>query len=313
MSTKPQVRRLNAEPTDEEKQAGFDAEAAIAAEAAEVRGEATELTSELWLALRPLLLKPFHSSFIVALTAGEGKPYASTGIRSVHVQQHRMDAVLTPFWWRETITYSDGGKLCHVRIDVGTWTVADDRVWDTFFTRESWGGVDRGTGLGNLYKGSYTNAAKRAYAAIGPGQHVYMGAADLDPDTDPDAAKAQASSGEDRPLSAEGVQKVLASLVEAGLDDVEAGALLQKVGVESPDAMRRKHALELREIIDARPVPPEQLIAVREAIPEDFSAEQVRILLVEAGVEAVERVDEALAALTIGQARRLIEDLAGAQ
>ncbi len=296
MSEKPQVRRIYPDPTDDEKQAAFDAEAAIAVEAAELRRESTELTIELWTRLRPLLLKPFHRAFIVALSAGEGKPYASEGIRSVHVQQHRMDGVLTPFWWREVVAYEEGARVCRVVVEVGPKDAP-------IFSRESRGGVERAQGLGNHYKGSYTNSAKLAFAKVGPGQHVYMGAADLDPDTDADAAKNQAAGA---PLDAETVQRVLAGLASVGLSDEEISRALADVGLDSPDGMARTHAMKLRELVDVRPAGDELVARVREARPLGWDERRFKLALASVGVNDNSDVDAALKSLTVGAAEALV-------
>lgn len=177
---------------DAAMQAAMESEAAIVAEAADVRGDA-ELTGALFMKLRPLLRRPIPDAFIVSTPSVKGKPYDSTGVKSVQVLSDRMDAVLTPFWWWEEIhyfgdDYERGGNLCEVTVHVG---VPGERP---LFSRTSRGGVNQASTLGNRYKGSYTNAAKRAFAAVGPGHEIYLGAADLDPDTNPDAAKQQERS-----------------------------------------------------------------------------------------------------------------------
>lgn len=162
-------------------------EQAIADEAAAIRGSGEPmLTAELLVQLLPLLRRPIPSGYITTVGKVEGKPYPSTGVKSVQVQIDRMDNVLTPLGWQESVTYYEDGKRAHVVITV---IDPDGKV---LFKRESMGGVNRASTTGNLYKGSYTNAAKVAFARVGPGREVYLGAADFDPDTDPDAAGAQA-------------------------------------------------------------------------------------------------------------------------
>lgn len=163
-------------------------EQAIAEEAATIRGDATELTPELFLKLWPLLKRPIPQGFIQTVGKTEGKPYPSTGVRSIQVQIDRMNNVLTPLWWWDEVTYEEEGKLANVTVYVGAPSQGLILV-----ERSSRGGVQRGSGIGNLYKGSYTNAAKRAFAAIGPGHEVYLGATDLDPDVDEDAAQQAAT------------------------------------------------------------------------------------------------------------------------
>jgi hypothetical protein len=175
-------------------------EQGIADAAAAVRYGATELTLDLFLVLYDFLRLPIHEGYLETVTAGEGKPYESTGIRSVQVQHDRMNSVLTPLWWQEHVAYEVDGKLCHVTVYIGRdlYGALEDR--DVFFDREAWGGVERGSTTGNLYKGSYTNAAKMAFARIGPGHEVYIGALDFDPDVSSDAAKAQATRDELPPV-----------------------------------------------------------------------------------------------------------------
>jgi hypothetical protein len=157
----------------------------IRVRAEELRGDANELTPDLFLKLYPLLREPIHEGYLETVSKGDGKPYESTGIRSVQVQHDRMNNVLTPLWWDEVVEYEQDGRLCRVTIRIGPPDGALAR-------RSSWGGVERGSTTGNLYKGSYTNAAKMAFARIGPGREVYIGALDFDPDVSEDAASAQA-------------------------------------------------------------------------------------------------------------------------
>lgn len=183
------------DPTTPAGAAAYEAD--IAARAAAIRGDAVELTPALLLALVPLLREPIPAAYIQQIGVTEGKPYESTGIRSVQVQVNRMDAVLTPLWWRDVPEYEQDGKLCRVTVQVGNpppeagtmgAVVGAGRV---LVSRSSYGGVQRGSSTGNIYKGSYTNAAKRAFALVGPGHEVYLGEADLDPDVNEAVASQQ--------------------------------------------------------------------------------------------------------------------------
>jgi hypothetical protein len=162
----------------------------LAQQAEKVREEFDEplMDRRLFMALWPLLTAPIPEGFLLTVSAGEGKPYPSTGVRSVQVQKNRLDNVLGPLWWSERREYSDDYKLCTVTIAV------HDSNGEAILTRQAYGGVDRGNTLGNKAKGSYTNAAKQAFAQIGPGREVYIGATDNDPDVDPEAAKQQSRS-----------------------------------------------------------------------------------------------------------------------
>jgi hypothetical protein len=165
-------------------------EEAIRAEAEAIRGDASELTPALLRKLRPLLRKPIPSAFIQSVGVVKGKPYESTGIKSVQVQMDRLDNVLGSDWWGYTRTFHDDGRLC----EVVAWVGSDPER--PLVRRDSFGGVNQASTTGNLYKGSFTNAAKPCFARLGPGWEVYVGATDFDPDTDAEAAQAQAEGQE---------------------------------------------------------------------------------------------------------------------
>lgn len=161
-------------------------EEAIATEAAALREDKTDLDHGLFMELWALARRPIPSGFIQHVGVVTGKPYESDGVRSVQVQHDRMNNVFTPlWWWEDDPVYEQDGKLCFVTVHIGS-----DRD-KPMMSRSSWGGMKQASTLGNLFKGSYTNAAKVAFARVGPGHEVYLGAADFDPDTDEDAAKAQ--------------------------------------------------------------------------------------------------------------------------
>lgn len=207
----------------------------IAREARKLRIGEQRLTADLFLKLWVLLRRPIPQGFVRSLPKLEGKPYASTGISAVQVQITRMDNVLTPLWWWDSVEYHEDGKLAHVKVIVG------DRHGGgaVLLNREAWGGVNRGSTVGNLYKGSYTNAAKVAFARIGPGWEVYLGATDFDPDTDVEAARAQGKG--EAPvdvISARGVSSLMKLVTEHG----KAGKLplmLTTVGAESINVLTR--------------------------------------------------------------------------
>lgn len=222
----------------------------IADEAAEIRGDQVGMTPELFVKLRSLLRTPFHDGLITSLGVCDGKPYASTGLRSVQVQHDRMNNVLTEVGWNELIEYHEEGKLAQVIVRVV------DLDGNVIFARESWGGVNRGSTLGNLRKGSYTNAAKVAFARIGPGREVYIGATGFDPDVDESAAKEQVKSpraetpgkpAEETPLSAEQCDRVRVSVLDAGVDEKTRKLWLVAVGAESWETLTIKQAWDLKE------------------------------------------------------------------
>lgn len=178
--------KVSPEPTAEEFAAAREYEAEVAEQASEIRGESAELTPELFMKLYPLLTKPIPAAYIKTIGTTTGKPYESTGIRSVQVQIDRMNSVLTPLWWWDHVEYEQDGKLATVTIYVGDQSAPGNT--EPLIRRSSRGGVGQGSGAGNIYKGSYTNAAKLAFARLGPGHEVYLGAADLDPDVNQEVA-----------------------------------------------------------------------------------------------------------------------------
>lgn len=184
-------------------------EQAIADRARGVWDDSEELSPLLLERLYPLLAEPIPEAFIVRSPAGAGKPYESTGIKSVQVQIDRMNNVLGPAWWHDKASWNDDGTVCWVKVYIGR--IGDEHP--PLAIRHAVGGVDRGNTRGNLYKGSYTNAAKPAFARLGPGHEIYIGAADFDPDVNPQAAeeqaKRQAQSGEPEGEMTRGLAKEL--------------------------------------------------------------------------------------------------------
>lgn len=223
-------------------------EQTIADEAAAIRNGAATLTPDLLVRLLPLLRRPIPDGFITHIGVVKGKPYESTGIKSVQVQIDRMDNVLTPLAWNHDVVYTEGGKLAQVIVRVL------DGTGKALFSRESWGGVNQASTTGNLYKGSYTNAAKRAFAMVGPGHEVYLGATDLDPDVSEDAAKAQeqpaAAAAPPRPLSDESRAKVLKAFADAGVGGEDLHMFFAAAGITLPEEMTAAHAHKLRELLD---------------------------------------------------------------
>lgn len=161
----------------------------IADSAADVRAQHDyngTLTVALLNALFSLLNEPVDPKYIETTRPTKGKPYESTGIRSVQVQIDRLNEVLGPAHWRVLTHYQDGGALCRTVLVVGNdlrWCRLDERgelvpwtesgVADVLAVRDGWGGHSRGSNRGDLYKGSETNALKRTIARLGPGGHVY--------------------------------------------------------------------------------------------------------------------------------------------
>jgi hypothetical protein len=165
----------------------------IARRAAEIRGdEFTGLDRAMFIKLWPLLCEPLHAGHVTHTPVTTGKPYVSDGASSAQVLVDRMNNVLTPLGWEPREEYAADGKLCKVTV------VVLDRDGRVLVTRSSWGGVAQGMGAGNIYKGSWTNAAKLAFARLGPGREVYLGALDFDPDTNAQIAALQGRESKER-------------------------------------------------------------------------------------------------------------------
>lgn len=227
MTTKSRTRSTNGTAPDPLAEA-IASENAIADEAATIREEATTIDRALFLKLWPLLRRPIPAGFITSTGVVKGKPYPSTGVKSMQVLIDRMNNVLTPLWWWYQVEYfgegSDAGTLAEVTVYVGERGLEADGGPLILTRATSRGGVNQASTLGNRYKGSETNAAKRAFAQIGPGHEVYLGATDLDPDVSADAAKAQEGSQGDAQAPAEMLSvdhaENLAAIIEAtGLTD----------------------------------------------------------------------------------------------
>lgn len=161
------------------------------------------MTAPLFLELLPLLRKPLHAGHVIHTTAGKGKPYESNGAKSVQVPIDRCNNVLTPLCWRYVETYDSGGQLCNVSVRVMT-----AHEGDVLVERSSWGGVNQAQQKGNLYKGSFTNAAKLAFARLGPGREIYSGLLDFDPDTNAGVAAAQTRQSKERDQANDAAQPV---------------------------------------------------------------------------------------------------------
>lgn len=161
--------------------------------AAAVWGDADELTGAVLRKLRPLLREQINPRHVVTTgPADGGKPMVTTGIKSVQVQIDRLDEVLGADHFRILARHIADGTRCRVHVVLGNdllWCTADP---DTFDLRpytelpdggvqtaailahsDGWGGHKRGSAPADIWKGSFTNAAKLAIARIGPGDHVY--------------------------------------------------------------------------------------------------------------------------------------------
>lgn len=217
-------------------------EAKIAAEAEQIRGDGfIGLDVGMFLKLWPLLTRSLHPGHVVHTTKGKGKPYPSDGARSAQVLIDRMNNVLTPLCWDYRDEYEGDGKLCKVTV------VVFDEGGAPLVTRSSWGGVGQGSSAGNIRKGSFTNAAKLAFARLGPGHEIYLGVVDFDPDVNADIAAAQVrtpSHGERAEAGASG------ELVRRSTPEEELAALLL---VKDCLASLRKKAADGMAILGASP------------------------------------------------------------
>jgi hypothetical protein len=165
----------------------------LAEQAAKIRGDKGyngKLTPELLLALEPLLREPIDPRYIETTPPLKGKPYVSTGVRSVQVQVDRMNEVLGTVHWRVLYHYTQSGQICKAVVIVGNelanatldeagnlrpFPEHDPLTFgaDILAVREGWGGHGRGSAPADVYKGSETNALKRVLARLGPGADVY--------------------------------------------------------------------------------------------------------------------------------------------
>lgn len=230
-------------------------EAAIGAEAQKIRGDATEITPALFLELWPLLRRPIPPALIVTTGIVKGKPYPSTGVKSLQVLTDRMGLVLTPLWWWHEVEYLDAnpaGSLAAVTVFVGM-RYTEPRV--VLCQASSRGGVDRASTVGNLYKGSLTNAAKRAFAEIGPGHEVYLGATDLDPDVSEDAARAQErpekQPEKQAPIGAERAAKLSDIVARSPLTAMDVANKLRAFGIKSLAEATEAQGLAVVEWVEA--------------------------------------------------------------
>jgi hypothetical protein len=216
-------------------------EANIAERAKLIRGDAETLTPKLFMELWPLLCEPIPEGFIQSVPKRTGKPYDSTGIKSVQVQIDRTNNILTPLWWHDHVEYQDEGTLAHVEVHVGT---VDG---EPMIVREAWGGVDRGSTKGNVYKGSHTNAAKLAFARLGPGHEVYLGATDFDPDVNVQVGGgSRRPTGDARPMPKAEREKMEAAVAKAGKD---IAMVLGALGLERLEQVTVGHRKAIKELL----------------------------------------------------------------
>lgn len=220
----------------------------LAQVASQIRGDAKFLDRPLLQRLYDLLRQPIPAAFIQNVGKVKGKPYDSTGIKSVQTQIDRMNNVLGVGNWGISEEYANDGKLCKVTARVygeGGEVIAE---------RTSFGGVDYANSLGNLYKGSFTNAAKLALARLGPGHEVYIGIEDFDPDTSADAAGEQAVRPEAKQRLSEAQGQAIGELFTTRTVDAdEYKMFLLSKGVENTMDLDPKHFNDLIAYLEKQP------------------------------------------------------------
>lgn len=143
-----------------------------------------KLTIPLLRDLEPIFGVRIPEEYLLHSDKTEGKPYESTGLRSVQVQLDIANAVLGGAHWRLLTHYPDGNDhVCHAWVifgnDLSKAKLSDDgedvepRGATIFVQRDGWGGVKRSNHSGDGRKGSKTNATKRAFSEAGIGSSVY--------------------------------------------------------------------------------------------------------------------------------------------
>jgi hypothetical protein len=161
--------------------------AGLADRAKEIRGTnyAGSLTPTLLIELGELLRQPTPGKYVKYIPAvNPGKPYPSIGLNSSQFQIDAMNAVLGRPHWRILRHYPDGkdGFICKVVVIVGNQLAAASLDYageliagdaEILAISEEWGAVKNATTPADAYKGSATNACKRAIAGFGPGADVY--------------------------------------------------------------------------------------------------------------------------------------------
>lgn len=176
----------------------------LVAEAKQLRedqGYDGRMTSKLLADLRSLLTAPIPHHYIGHTPAGSqsytdrhGKerpwpPHDITGIQGAQVQATRMSNVLGRQHWRALSWDKKDGQLRKLIVIVGNdlhqAKVGPDGQLEPngaeiLITEEGWGAYNKGPDPANHYKGAETNAIKRIFARIGPGEEVYRQEVDLE-------------------------------------------------------------------------------------------------------------------------------------
>jgi hypothetical protein len=159
---------------------------ALAAQAKEIRGPGYDgtLTVALLIDLGELLRQDTPAKYVKFIPPATGKPYPSIGLNSAQFQIDVMNAVLGRPHWRILRHYppAKDGFICKVVVLVGNRLAAASLDGhgelsageaDILGVGQEWGAVKNATTPADAYKGSATNATKRAIAEFGPGADVY--------------------------------------------------------------------------------------------------------------------------------------------
>jgi hypothetical protein len=185
-----------AQPPDDRRAAAAAAQEAtdgtalfrdVAERAATIRAEHDyegALTTQMVVALTGVLHQPTPARYVKYIPATTGKPYESTGLNSAQFQIDLMNAGYGRAHWRALRHYPAGrqGFICKVVVVVGNNLVAANLDAagelvagdaDILALSEEWGSVKNASSPADSYKGSATNAIKRALAAFGPGSDVF--------------------------------------------------------------------------------------------------------------------------------------------
>lgn len=143
------------------------------------------LTAKMLVELAPVMHERTPQRYVKHIPAvNPGKPYPSTGLNSAQFQIDMMNAGYGRAHWRALRHYppASEGFMCKVVVIAGNNLVAASLDpagelvrgdADILAVSEEWGAVKNATTPADAYKGSATNAIKRALAAFGPGGDVY--------------------------------------------------------------------------------------------------------------------------------------------
>lgn len=216
------------------------------------------LTSVLVTALRPFLTAPIPHHYIghtkkhsQSYKGRDGKeqkwpPHDITGITGAQVQATRMSNVLGRQHWRALWLDRKDGQLRKVVVIVGNdlhrASLAPDGQLlpgeaDILIVEEGWGAYAKGPDAANHYKGSETNAIKRVFARIGPGEEVYRQEVDLELQPE-DHAAPQAAEDVAQPVERISAERAAELRDLFDQSDIDAKKLQVKLGALGVTSVR---------------------------------------------------------------------------